>query len=205
MSLIERRGDFMNHELREFSEFIRIFPGTNQSRLSKDEKSEISLYDLKAFDEDFKKGTAATNKNDSLSPQSTLEAGDVVINTSNYLATIVDRLNQGKTITTNFLRVAFLNENLDRAYFMYLFNESMFLQQQKVRDSQGSTVVKLSAKAIEAMQFPLPPIHKQQQLGQSYLKLLLLKKQLSQLSKSYSDLTLSLLENSIQGDYINES
>lgn len=206
MYLTERRGDLMNHEMRELSEYIKVFPGINQSRLSEKEKSELSLYDLKSFDEDFKKATAVTNKQDSLSPQATLETGDVVINTSNYLATIVDETNHGKTITTNFLRVAFINEALDKTYFMYLFNENIQMQQQKVIGSQGTTtVMKLSIKAIESMKFPLLPIQKQQYIGLSYRKLLFLKKQLNQLSQSYSDLTLKLLESSIQGDYINES
>src|SRR3712207_881977 len=50
-----------------------------------------------------------------------VKEGDVVINISSHLATIVGYRDENKKLTINFIK-ANLNKKIDKAYFLYLYN-----------------------------------------------------------------------------------
>ena len=108
------------------SEFVKFIPGINPTRAKKQYGIDvIEYYDQNAFEYDYgqrynfiERVSVEMNIPDELA----LKEGDVVISNSMQLATIVGKENTGRVLPLNFTKVEFVDGNIDKRYFIYIFN-----------------------------------------------------------------------------------
>lgn len=178
-------------------EIVRLTQGMNTSRVSSDSDQ---LYDQKSFEFD---DMSATLPNDLLFDEENtdlyVKQGDVVINNMNQRAAIVSLENQGMLLTGNFFKVEFLNHQVDKRYFVYLYNENREVSKEKNKQLQGSTVVqKLTKSGLNSLLLPIVSLEEQQEIGQIYLKLQQLKKKMYQQINNLDQFTIQILEGKIE-------
>lgn len=184
--------------------FIKLTRGINQTR-SKDTEGlkGTEKYDQLSFEADLLKATeplkgATCQEGVKTSPK--IICGEVVINLMKSSAVIVSSENEGKVLSTNFLKVDFLNDSLDKRYFIYLFNENSQISKQKNREIQGLTLnSSLSIQSIERLRIPLLKRNEQELIGLSYMQMLVVKKNYLQMIKETEKLTLAVLEKKTKG------
>ncbi|EMF0551429.1 restriction endonuclease subunit S, partial [Enterococcus faecium] len=129
-----------------------------------------------------------------------LDKHDVVI--SNFLqrATIVGEKNIGKVLSLNFTKVKFLNDQLDKRYFLYLFNNYKDIQRQKERELQGTgLVLRLTKKSLEKLIIPVVSLTEQQRIGEIYIETLKLQSKLNEYARLTEQFAGSILEKSLEG------
>ncbi|MDM5143455.1 hypothetical protein ICE98_00526 [Lactococcus lactis] len=103
--------------------------------------------------------------------------------------------NKGKVLSINFTKVEFKNDQLDKNYFLYLFNVFKDVKRQKEKEMQGTGVIqKIPLKALGNIKIPLLPIVEQQKIGKFISKLYALQSELSQFSRTLEEFSYSLLE-----------
>src|SRR5699024_436420 len=112
----------------KLKEFVTFVPGINQSRAATQFKSKtIKFYDQDSFNQDYHYKEVNMDGdllNTSKSDDLTLDKGSVVISNSLNLATLVGESNVNKVLSLNFTKVEFNKKELDKRYFLYLFNVS---------------------------------------------------------------------------------
>lgn len=180
---------------KKLKDFVEITQGINSSRIRNENRG--NLYDQRDFEKDLLRTPLPNNilgreqKGDF-----TLRAGDVIINNMKQQATIVSPESVGKILTMNFLRVEFLNDKLDKRFFIYLFNENRQMKYQKERATQGvsSFVQKIPINNLKQLTIPEVSIEKQQKIGQAYAELLAVRKKYLDLIKYNDQMTLEILE-----------
>lgn len=180
---------------KKLKDFVEITQGINSSRIRNE--AHRTLYDQTDFERDLL-STALPNNILGQKPKGdfTVSAGDVIINTMKQQATIISPESVGKLLTMNFLRVEFLNDKLDKRFFVYLFNENRQMKYQKERATQGvsSFVQKIPINNLKQLTIPEVSIEKQQKIGQAYAELLAVRKKYLDLIKYNDQMTLEILE-----------
>lgn len=189
---------------KKLNQFVKLIPGINQSRAEKQVEGEnIVYYDQSSFDLDY------INQPTSYVPDSVLieedmsvKEGDVVISHSLQLAAIVRKENVGKVLPINFIKVVFLNESLNKEFFVYLFNASQMIKRQKERETQGiGPVQRISIGSLEKLNIPEINIKEQEKIGKAYFEMQQLKMNLRQYGQLLDKLTTSLLEENINENF----
>lgn len=186
---------------KKLKEFITFSLGYNQSRIARDNEGQnIIYYDQAAFAEDIEALVVHEDviKRDTVNSLG-LHEGQVVINRLNNQATMISENNVGKVLTSNFICVEFNNSDLDKTYFMYLFNAYKKVQRQKEKMSQGiSAVQSISLADLGEIEIPYVNIAEQRLIGNTYMKMLELERVLSKQINLIDRLSLTLLDNIVE-------
>lgn len=188
-----------NKRLKEFANFV---PGINQSRAENQFIDHmVRYYDQAAFESDFcLQNYAKEERNgEQLPDKSFLCAGDVIISNTKQVAAIVGKANEGKILPINFTKVAFLNEDLDKRYFLYLFNSYKNVQRQKERETQGTGAIqKIPLRSLGELQIPYITMSEQILIGDSYVEMIKVQNKLKRCSELNEALTCAILERMIK-------
>lgn len=201
MRLYMEKGvvDLTNRRLKDFVNFI---PGINQSRAENQFTDySVQYYDQSAFESDFclQNYVKEDMNRGELPDQPFLRAGDIIISNTKQAATIVGKANEGKVLPINFTKVKFLNEGLDKRYFLFLFNSYKDVQRQKERENQGTGAIqKIPLRSLGELQIPYITMSEQKLIGDSYVEMLMLQNKLKRCSELNEILTCAILEKSIE-------
>ena len=192
--------------IKQLNELVTFIPGINPTRAQKQVMKQskmqpIEFYDQSSFTEDYKhegigiKGQYFENK-----INQALKAGDVVISNSLQCATLVSIKNAGKALSLNFTKVELDEQQLDKGYFLFLFNVYKNVRYQKEKKLQGSgPVLKIPLQSLGEITIPIVPMEEQRKIGAVYVKTLKLQSELSEYGKLMELFANELLEESIRG------
>lgn len=189
----------MKKLIREIAELI---PGVNQSRVDKLGNDENScFYDQRMFEADlnemYKNVHLITNSFEE--PSYVLNAGDIVISNSMQLATIVGSSVKQRILTLNFVKVK-LDNDIDKAYFVYLFNLNKEIQKQKEKETQSMGVVqRITLRSLESIEIPILKKEQCKRIGNVYVEMLRNQDNLNRYVDLIGMLTYSMLEQSLGG------
>jgi restriction endonuclease S subunit len=189
---------------RELKEFVTFVPGINPTRAQKQfGAQEINYYDQSSFEADNNhadvvvKGESKSLSQNNLS----LTEGDVVVSNSLQLATTVGKNNVGKVLSLNFTKIEFNREQLDKRYFLFLFNAYKDVKRQKERELQGSGPVRrIPLRALGEIIVPVAPIEEQKKIGTIYIETLKLQNKLNQYADLIGEFTSSIIEETLEGE-----
>ncbi|MGX6979310.1 restriction endonuclease subunit S [Vagococcus elongatus] len=186
----------------KISEVVSFVPGINQTRAEKQfGTKDINYYDQSSFESDYahEDGSVVESSSEMNNELLSLNEGDVVISHSMQLATIVGKSNVGKVLSLNFVKVEFLSNQLDKRYFLYLFNDHKDVKRQKERKLQGSgAVLRIPLKVLSEISIPMPPLEKQKSIGMSYTEMLRLQGKLTKYSELLEQFTGSIIEERLK-------
>lgn len=190
-------------ERRKINEFVTFVPGINPTRAQKQfENQEINYYDQASFEADsnhedvFIEEEAKSLSQNNLS----LNEGDVVISNSLQLATMVGKNNVGKVLSLNFTKIEFESEQLDKRYFLFLFNAYNDVRRQKERELQGNgPVLRIPLRALGEIIVPVVPLEEQKKIGAIYAETLELQSKLNKYADLIEQFTSSILEENLRG------
>lgn len=189
----------MKKLIREIAELI---PGVNQSRVDKLGNDENScFYDQRMFETDlnemYKNVHSITNSFEE--PSYVLNAGDIVISNSMQLATIVGSSVKQRILTLNFVKVK-LDNDIDKAYFVYLFNLNKEIQKQKEKETQSMGLVqRITLRSLETIEIPILKKEQCERIGNVYVEMLRNQDNLNRYVDLIGMLTYSMLEQSLGG------
>ncbi|MGG3132244.1 restriction endonuclease subunit S [Bacillus pumilus] len=189
-------------EKSKLNKFVTFVPGINPTRAQKQfETQEIKYYDQASFEADYHREDVAVEEKAKSQNNLSLNEGDVVISNSLQLATIVGENNVGKVLSLNFTKIEFDSEQLDKRYFLYLFNAHKDVKQQKERGSQGSgLILRIPLRALGEMIVPIVPIEEQKKIGTIYVETMKLQNKLSQYADLIGQFTSSVIEETLKGE-----
>lgn len=146
--------------------------GLNFSRLSKEEKEDLTVYtntdllnDLNGFNQ-FDTKKRGPNRIDFSTH--TVCAGDIVYSFINSICGIVGNTNSGKIINQNFAKIELKSNSIDKKYLCYLLNKDKEVEVEKKIAMQGSVLKKLSPASIRNFNVELPDIKRQAEIGNLY-------------------------------------
>ncbi len=184
---------------RKLSEFVTFIPGVNSTRVEKQfDLQDIEYYDQTSFERDL--NYDETDENNILFyADHALKQGDVVISNSMQLATMIGKNNAGKVPTLNFTKVEFKNNNLDKQYFIYLFNCYDEVKRQKERELQGSTIARIPIKALNELVIPVVSISEQKKIGTIYSEIIKLQNKLGKYATLIEQFTKTILDDNLKG------
>lgn len=190
-------------EKRKLSDFVSFVQGVNQSRAEKQfGEQEIPYYDQASFEDDYRHYNEMNQEekiNESFTSEVTLDKRDIVISNSLQRATMVGEMNIGKVLSINFTKVNFINEELDKHYFLYLFNNYQDIQRQKERELQGTgPILRLTKQSLEKLIIPIVPLKEQRQIGAIYGESLKVQSKLSEYARLLEKFTGAMLENKLK-------
>lgn len=190
-------------EKRKLSDFVSFVKGVNQSRAEKQfGDQEIPYYDQASFEDDYRHYNEMNQEekiNESFTSEVTLDKRDIVISNSLQRATMVGETNIGKVLSINFTKVSFINEELDKHYFLYLFNNYQDIQRQKERELQGTgPILRLTKQSLEKLIIPIVPLKEQRQIGAIYVESLKAQSKLSEYARLLEKFTGAMLENKLK-------
>lgn len=119
-----------------------------------------------------------------------LNEGDLLFSLLSGKAVLVRAEHAGFLYTQNYIKIDPIAK-LDKAFLLYLINESSDIRRQFYQSLQGSEVLKYTVKQLKSLQLgPLPDLDMQVRLGQVYLDGLTLRyKRLSYAQGDFSLLT----------------
>ncbi|MCP3780432.1 restriction endonuclease subunit S [Paenibacillus sp. MZ03-122A] len=190
-------------EKRGLKEFVTFVPGINPTRAQKQFGIQvINYYDQLSFEADYDHEDVVVEDESESSSQNnlSLNEGDVVISNSLQLATIVGKRNVGKVLSLNFTKIQFDSEQLDKRYFLYLFNAYKEVRRQKERESQGSgPVLRIPLRSLEEIIIPVVPLEEQQKIGAIYVETLKLQSKLNKYADLIGQFTSSMIEETLEG------
>lgn len=191
-------------EKRKLNEFVTFVPGINPTRAQKQfETQKINYYDQASFEADYHREDVAVEEKAKPLFQSnlSLNEGDVVISNSLQLATIVGENNVSKVLSLNFTKIEFDSEQLDKRYFLFLFNAHKDVKRQKERELQGSgPVLRIPLRALGEMIVPVVPIEEQKKIGTIYVETMKLQSKLSQYADLIGQFASSVIEETLKGE-----
>lgn len=190
-------------EKRKLSDFVSFVQGVNQSRAEKQfGDQEIPYYDQASFEDDYRHYNEINQEekiNESFTSEVTLDKRDIVISNSLQRATMVGETNIGKVLSINFTKVSFINEELDKHYFLYLFNNYQDIQRQKERELQGTgPILRLTKQSLEKLIIPIVPLKEQRQIGAIYVESLKAQSKLSEYARLLEKFTGTMLETKLK-------
>lgn len=190
-------------EKRGLKEFVTFVPGVNPTRAQKQfENQIINYYDQPSFEADYSHEDVFFENEVKCSSQNTpsLNEGDVVISNSLKLATMVGKSNVGKVLSLNFTKIEFDSEQLDKRYFLFLFNAYKIVRRQKERELQGSgPVLRIPLRSLEEIIIPVLPLEEQQKIGAIYVETLKLQSKLNKYADLIGQFTSSIIEETLEG------
>ncbi|WP_196590459.1 restriction endonuclease subunit S [Pectinatus frisingensis] len=100
----------------------------------------------------------------------TLSYGNVVFSLITGQATIVRRAHDGYLYTQNYIKLL-PTSTIDAGFLVYLLNEDKSIRKQFFIGLQGSQVLKYTLQQLKEIRIEeLPPLDRQQQIGELYLK-----------------------------------
>ncbi len=188
---------------RKVNEFVTFVPGINPTRAQKQFGTQtINYYDQASFEADYNHEDVVVE--DEIKPLSqnnlSLNEGDVVISNSLQLATIVRKNNVGKVLSLNFTKIEFDGDELDKSYFLFLFNAYKDVRRQKEKELQGSgPVLRIPLRALGEIIIPDVLIEEQKKIGAIYLETLKLQNKLNKYANLIEEFTSSILEENLRG------
>lgn len=98
-----------------------------------------------------------------------LKTGDIVFSLVSGKASLVSQTHAGYLYTQNYV-VLTPSKKIDSTYLVYLLNEDPDIQKQFWRGLQGSQVMKYTVTLLRELKIKkLPPVDKQQAIGQIYI------------------------------------
>jgi restriction endonuclease S subunit len=190
-------------EKKGLKEFVTFVPGINPTRAQKQFGIQvINYYDQSSFEADYKhEDVVFEEESKSLSQNNlSLNEGDVVISNSLQLATMVGKNNIGKVLSLNFTKIQFDSEQLDKRYFLYLFNAYKDVKRQKERELQGSgPVLRIPLRALGEIIVPVVPLDEQKKIGAIYAETLKLQSKLNKYADLIEQFTSSIIEETLKG------
>lgn len=191
-------------EKRALKELVTFVPGINPTRAQRQFGTEIiNYYDQASFEADYNhEEKVAENGVKSLSLNTpTLNEGDVVISNSLQLATMVGKDNVGKVLSLNFTKIEFDSEELDKGYFLFLFNAYKEVRRQKERELQGvGPVLRIPLRSLGEITVPVVPLEEQKKIGAIYSETLKLQSKLTQYADLIGQFTSSIIEETLKGE-----
>lgn len=191
-------------EKRALKELVTFVPGINPTRAQRQFGTEIiNYYDQASFEADYNhEEIVAEDGVKSLSLNtSSLNEGDVVISNSLQLATMVGKDNVGKVLSLNFTKIKFDSEQLDKKYFLFLFNAYKEVRRQKERELQGvGPVLRIPLRSLGEIIVPFVPIEEQKKIGAIYSETLKLQSKLNQYADLIGQFTSSIMEETLKGE-----
>lgn len=194
---------------REMKEFVTFIPGINQTRAQKQFGiDEVQYYDQKSFEADYKHVEVFVEKDmkSQFLNELSLNEGDVVISNSLQLATIVGKNNVGKVLSLNFTKVEIDKKQLDKRYFLFMFNVYKDVKRQKERELQGSgPILKIPLRALGEITIPIVAIEEQKNIGKIYIETMKLQSKLNKYSDLIEQFTNSIIEETLKGGLENEN
>mgnify|MGYP001193046518 CR=1 FL=1 len=201
-------GDFVLE--RKFKELVTFYNGVNTTRAESQLgiTSDVKYYDQKSFEADYYYKSVEGEIPPIKAPKDDnnlfLKVGDVVISNTLNLATIIKENNANKLLTHNFTKVEFKGNELNKEYFIYLFNENKYIKRQKERKRQGSSILKIPTRILEDVSAPVIPLDEQVKVGGIYTEVLKLKGKLEDYSCLMEQITSRLLEKAVEGANIHD-
>ncbi|MGO4107893.1 restriction endonuclease subunit S [Paenibacillus sp. YAF4_2] len=190
-------------EKRGLKEFVTFVPGINPTRAQKQFGIQaINYYDQSSFEADYNhKDVFVKDEEKSLSQNNlSLNEGDVVISNSLQLATMVGKNNVGKVLSLNFIKIEFDKEQLDKGYFLFLFNANKDVRRQKERELQGSgPVLRIPLRSLEEIIIPVVPLEEQHKIGAIYVETFKLQSKLNKYADLIGQFTSSIIEETLEG------
>lgn len=159
-----------------YSDIANFIPGVNLSRIELEESGEkYRLYTAQLHQEDdWQPAVSISDKEQVVVSTQQLKVtceNDVVINLANAKAVIVKEAHSGRVISNNFVRVELDVSRVSPLFWVWHFNESKAVAQQKLFHLQGSAVPKLSLQMVRQFEIDLPDLKKQKEMGELYLHL----------------------------------
>lgn len=188
---------------RGLKEFVTFIPGINPTRAQKQFGIQvINYYDQVSFEADYNhENVFVEDGAKSLSQNNpSLNEGDVVISNSLQLATMVGKNNVGKVLSLNFTKIEFDSEQLDKRYFLFLFNAYKDVRRQKERELQGSgPVLRIPLRALGEIIVPVVPLEEQKKIGAIYAETLKVQSKLNKYADLIEQFTSSIIEETLKG------
>lgn len=183
-------------------EFVIFVPGINQTRAENQFKNaNIEYYNRFCFEVDshiegdYISEAYPNRFNNSVS----LNVGDIIINNSLQLATMVSEENSGKVPSLNFTKIKFKNNELDKLYFLYLFNNDSYVKCQKNRELQGNgLVMRIPVKSLNRIIIPYIDIESQKKIGRAYYETMILKNKLKKYTGLIEKYLLLLIKENLR-------
>lgn len=189
-------------ERRVLKEFVTFIPGINPTRAQKQfENQTINYYDQQSFEADYKHEDVFSENGIKISSQDnpSVNEGDIVMSNSLQLATIVGKNNVGKVLSLNFTKIEFSNEQFDKRYFLFLFNDYKDVMRQKEKELQGSgPVLRIPLRALGEINVPIIPLKEQKKIGAIYLETLKLQSKLNKYATLIEQFTSSIIEETLK-------
>jgi len=188
-------------ERQRIKQFIKFIPGINPTRAEKQyPHQDFIYYDQAAFELDFNHDNGII-EDDRTPAQNSLAVnkGDIIISNSLQMAAMVGEGNVGKIPSINFTKAEFISEELDKRYFIYLFNAHTDVARQKERELQGTGHIKrIPIKSLEQIKIPIIPSEEQWKIGRIYSETLKLQNRINQYAEQIGQFTTAVLERSIK-------
>lgn len=186
---------------RKISDFVTFVPGVNPTRIEKQyNMKELVYYDQAAFEQDYNhiERQVEEDNQEVLSDLLTLQTGDVVISNSLQKAAIVGPSNAGKVLSLNFIKVKLQSVDLDKNYFLYLFNAYRDVQRQKERELQGATILRIPIKALNQLVIPVLDLEEQVKIGSAYREVVKLRTRCNQYGELLELFASQVLEENLK-------
>jgi restriction endonuclease S subunit len=182
----------------KLADLLTFTQGINSARAETQYKlKNPTYYDQTSFESDYQQEETKAIEKIPTNDYS-LKLGDIVISNFRQQAAIITKANAGKVPSINFTKVDFKNDNIDKDYFLYIFNNYKKVQAQKYQQTQGSTIPKMTLKSLNELKIPLPPIQEQKIIGQIYKKTINLRSLLNKQSQLIGDFTNTILEKNLK-------
>ena len=103
-------------------------------------------------------------------------------------------------LSLNFTKTEFDSEQLDKRYFLFLFNAYKDVKQQKERELQRSgTVLRIPLRALGEISIPIPPLEEQKKIGAIYTETLKLQSKLNKCAELTEQFASSIIEEILKG------
>lgn len=189
-------------EKRILRELVTLVPGLNPTRVQKQCTAQpICYYDQSSFDADYHYEELGVQEEavSLVTYDNALNEGDIVISNALQLATMVGKNNVGKVLSLNFIKVELNSQELDKRYFLFLFNAFRGVKRQKERELQGiGAVRRIPLRALEEIVIPMVPIEEQRQIGAIYAETLKLQSKLNKYVDLMEQFTISMLEERLK-------
>lgn len=185
----------------KLGEFVTFIHGLNPTRIEKQPlDKEIVYYDQLSFEADYyhKHEIAVPIRELIAENDLVLNEGDVVMSNSLQLAAMVSKENIGKVLSINFTKIDF-NDQLDKRYFLFLFNSYTEVQRQKERELQGNGVIqRIPLKALSQIHIPFVSMEEQMKIGAIYTEVLKQQSNIKRYAELLVQYTNCLLENQLK-------
>jgi len=184
---------------KRINRIAELIPGVNQTRVQLNENQ--VFYDQTQFDNDMNNmhNFSAASLKQSDQEDICLNEGDIVISSTIQNATFVGKSEKMRVLTINFTKVK-LSKEIDKAYFVYLYNLNREVQRQKERETQTMGLVqRMTTKSMGSIEIPIVPIENQRCIGNAYMMMSKIKNDARQYIDLIDKLTYSILEENMEG------